>query len=327
MKHYKQLSQIEREEIALLKSQGQGPTRIARSLKRDKSTISRELRRNATAKGTYTASHAQGKAQMKRARPSKLDQGEELRTYVDQRLMEGWSPQIIAGWLKKNNETLSYINHESIYCHVYGEKGQASQFYKHLFQRKKKRRPHKARRSKDRIPDRVSIHHRPQAIDNRENIGDWEADYMIFKNHQPLLVLHERKSRVVLAVKLFGRSAAETIAALTAKLAKLGKGLAKSVTFDNDTGFSLHRHLTDRLGIKTYFCDAYASWQKGGVENSNGRLRRWLPKRRDLSKVSEKEIDTIVMTMNLTPRRCLDFKTPLQVLLENDSQKLELKFA
>jgi len=327
MKHYSQLSHSEREEIALLAKLGQGPALISRALGRNRSTISRELKRNRTAKGTYTATHAQGKALSRRAKPSRLDQDEALRVYVEQRLMDGWSPEAIAGWLKAGAEDLSYINHESIYRYIYSIPGRAMKLYQYLFQRKKRRRPPKARKSKDRIPNRTSIHERPQSIDDKRNIGDWEADYMIFKNHQPLLVLHERKSRLVLAVKLFGRSAAETIAALMAKFKKLGKAMASSVTFDNDTGFALHHHLTKRLNIKTFFCDAYASWQKGGVENSNGRLRRWLPKRMDLGAVSEQDIDDIVMSMNLTPRRCLGFKTPLQALLENDKRKIKLKFA
>ena len=99
------------------------------------------------------------------------------------------------------------------------------------------------------------------------------------------------------------------------------------MTFDNDTGFALHHLLTQRLDIKTFFCDAYASWQKGGVENSNGRIRRWLPKQTDLAKVTEQEIDDIIMTMNLTPRRCLGFKTPLQAMMQSANKHLELKFA
>ena len=140
--------------------------------------------------------------------------------------------------------------------------------FQYLFQRKKRRRAIKARKSRDRIPNRTSIHNRPQEIEEKQTIGDWEADYMIFKNHQPLLVLHERKSRFELAVKLLGRSAAETIAALMAKFKKLGKARAKTITFDNDTGFTLNYYLTQRLGIKTYFCDAYASWQKGAASRT-----------------------------------------------------------
>ena len=274
-----------------------------------------------------SATHAHGQARARRAKPSRLDQDTALRTFVEQRLMDGWSPEAIAGWLKAGNEALNYINHESIYRYIYSKAGQAMKLYCYLFQRKKRRRALKARTSKDRIPNRTSIHDRPQEIEDKLTIGDWEADYMIFKNRQPLLVLHERKSRLVLAVKLFGRSAAETIAAMIAKFKTLGKARAKSVTFDNNTGFALHHLLTQRLDIKTFFCDAYASWQKGGVENSNGRIRRWLPKRTNLAKVTEQEIDDIIMTMNLTPRRCLGFKTPLQVMMQSANKHLKLKFA
>ena len=176
MRHYKQLNHSEREEIALRSQQGQGPALISRALGRSTSTISRELKRNRTAKGSYTATHAHGKALSRRAKPSRLDQDETLRTFVEQRLMDGWSPEQIAGWLRGGNEGLSFINHESIYRYVYSKAGQTMKLYQYLSQRKKRRRALKARKSRDRIPNRISIHYRLQDIEEKRNIGDWEAD-------------------------------------------------------------------------------------------------------------------------------------------------------
>ena len=128
------------------------------------------------------------------------------------------------------------------------------------------------------------------------------------KRTLPVLVLHERKSRVTLAVRLAGKTAAETISVMLAVFARIEPALRKSITFDNDTAFAQHALLRTMRAMTTWFCDAYASWQKGGVENANGRLRRWLPRQIDIDKVSDQEIQDIVITANLTPRKCLGFK-------------------
>jgi len=118
-----------------------------------------------------------------------------------------------------------------------------------------------------------------------------------------VLVLHERKSRVTLAARLAGKTAAETISVMLAVFGRINPALRKSVTFDNDTAFAQHALLRTMRDMTTWVCDAYASWQKGGVENANGRLRRWLPRQIDIDKVSDEEIRDIVLTANLTPRR------------------------
>ena len=142
-----------------------------------------------------------------------------------------------------------------------------------------------------------------------------------------MLVLHERKSRVTLAARLAGKTAAETISVMLAVFARLDPALRKSITFDNDTAFAQHALLRTMRAMTTWFCDAYASWQKGGVENANGRLRRWLPRQIDIDKVSDEEIQNIVMTANLTPRKCLGFKTPLQAILKELGKDVQIRFA
>ena len=126
---------------------------------------------------------------------------------------------------------------------------------------------------------------------------------MICKRSRPVLVLHERKTRITLMTRLSGKTAAETIAAMTAAFRRLDPRMRGSVTFDNDTCFARHMLLRGMLSATTYFCDAYASWQKGGVENANGRIRRWLPRETDLDELSEKDIQEIAMTINPLPGR------------------------
>ena len=167
----------------------------------------------------------------------------------------------------------------------------------------KRRRPRRSRPSQDTIKDRVSIHERPKHVEARTEGGHWEGDLIICKRTRPVLVLHERKSRVTLAARLAGKTAAETISVMLAVFARVDPALRKSITFDNDTAFAQHSLLRTRRAMTTWFCDAYASWQKGGVENANGRLRRWLPRQIDIDKVSDQEIQDIVITANLTPRK------------------------
>ena len=320
-------TESQREFIALRHSLGVSQTKIADEIGCHKSSISRELRRNAQSNGTYTAGYAQRQAGARCQRPCKLERDPKAAKFVVERLSEGWPPEAIAGHLKRGVEPIAYVCHEAIYTFIYALNQSSEKLWECLVRRRKKRKPRHTRTSKDRIAGRVSIHDRPEVVEDRGEIGHWEADYMICKNHQPLLVIHERKSRVTIAAKLTGRSAAETISVLTAKFKKLAKGLRASVTFDNDLGFAMHENLQTMLGMKTYFCDAYASWQKGGVENANGRLRYWIPKRADLAKYSDDDIEEINMKMNLTPKKCLGWKSPLQVWAEHANREVTIKFA
>ena len=177
------------------------------------------------------------------------------------------------------------------------------------------------------IKDRASIHDRPRDVEGRAAIGHWEGDLIICKRTRPVLVLHERKSRVTLATRLAGTTAAETISVMLAVFGRINPALRKSVTFDNDTAFAKHALLRSMRNMTTWFCDAYASWQKGGVENANGRLRRWLPRHVDIDQMSDDEIQDIVMTANLTPRKCLGFLTPFQAIIKELGKDVQIRFA
>ena len=224
-------------------------------------------------------------------------------------------PEQISGWLKGGNERrLQAVSCETIYAFIYRAAQRAEQLWRYLTRRHKRRRPRRSRPSQDTIKNCVSIHERPKTVDGRTEGGHWEGDLIICKRTRPVLVLHERKSRVTLAARLAGKTAAETISVMLAVFARIEPALRKSITFDNDTAFAQHALLRTMRAMTTWFCDAYASWQKGGVENANGRLRRWLPRQIDIDQVSDEEIEDIVITANLTPRKCLGFKTPFQAI-------------
>src|ERR1700756_3167680 len=290
MRCYSHLSDDEREQIGLARALGHSIGAIAQAIGRPKSTISRELSRNKLPSGRYSPLHAAGAYQLRRRREALIERDRALRTFVVDRLAEGWTPEQISGWNKR-------------------------------------RRPRRSRPSQDTITNRVSIHERPKTVDGRTEGGHWEGDLIICKRTRPVLVLHERKSRVTLAARLAGKTAAETISVMLAVFARIEPALRKSITFDNDTAFAQHALLRTMRAMTTWFCDAYASWQKGGVENANGRLRRWLPRQIDIDQMSDEEIQAIVITANLTPRKCLGFKTPFQAILKELGKDVQIRFA
>ena len=174
------------------------------------------------------------------------------------------------------------------------------ELWRYLTRRRKRRKPRRARPSRDMIKDRASIHDRPKDVEARADIGHWEGDLIICKRTRPVLVLHERKSRVTLAARLVQKLPPRPSRSCF-MFARINPALRKSITFDNDTTFAQHVLLHTMRDMATWFCDAYASWQKGGIENANGRLRRWLPRHIDIDRVSDEDIQDIVMTANLTP--------------------------
>ncbi len=326
MSDYTHLSFSEREEIALLLKQGIGINAIGRAIGRPGSTISREVARNALSEGRYQPTAAHGGYHLRRERLCKLEIDEELQAYVLARLSEGWSPQQVSGRLRLGLEkNLGLISTEAIYSWLYSGCRKGEKLWR-LLTRKRPRRGRRARASKDRIPEKVHISERPAAADNREEVGHWESDLVICARSQPLLVLHERKTRLTLISRLMGKTAAETVSVLMAMFKRLSPELRGSVTFDNGGEFARHTILRDMFDLKTYFCDAYASWQKGGVENANGRIRRWLPRSTDLDEVSDSDIQEIAMTMNTTPRKCLGYRTPIEAMLGALGKSVEIRF-
>jgi transposase, IS30 family len=325
---YLHLSEDERDQIAVLQASGQSIGAIAKALSRAKSTVSRELSRNSLPNGRYSPLLAAGAYQLRRRREAVIEKDQPLEAFVHDRLAEGWTPEQISGWLKAGNERrLRVIGCETIYAFIYRAAQKAHELWRYLTRRHKRRRPRRARPSRDTIKDRASIHDRPKTIETRGEAGHWEGDLIICKRTRPVLVLHERKSRITLAARLTGKTAAETISIMLAVFGRIDPVLRKSITFDNDTTFAHHGLLGTMRHMTTWFCDAYASWQKGGIENANGRLRRWLPRQIDIDRMSDEEIQDIVLTANLTPRKCLGFKTPFQAILKELGKDVQVRFS
>lgn len=176
------------------------------------------------------------------------------------------------------------------------------------------------------LKNRQSIHDRPQAVNDRSEFGHREGYLVICKRSRPHLVIHERKSRMTFIMRMANKTADEPLHCIRSIMDRLNPKARQSMTFDNDMTFAKHDELAKKFKLQTWFCDAYASWQKGGIENANGRIRRWLPRKTDLEAVSDHDIKNIIITINTTPRKCLDFKTPFQSFMENLGTDIKLCF-
>ncbi len=328
MGSYRHLTAEERDRIAALKAEGCSVRAIAQALGRSPATIRRELRRNALASGAYRPTIAEGSYLLRRQRPAVLERDPALADYVTDRLAEGWTPEQIAGRLKRGVERgLRYVSHETIYAWIFRPAQKTAKLWRYLPRGKAKRGRRRARDSKDRIKDKVHLSERSASAVARAEPGHWEADLVICKRARPVLVLHERKTRLTLIARLMGKTAAETVAVMMAVLKRLTMPMRGSVTFDNDTTFARHGLLRGLLSATTYFCDAYASWQKGGIENANGRIRRWLPRTADLDAMTDADIQEIAMTLNLTPRKCLDYRSPVEAFLAELGKEVQIRFS
>jgi len=267
MTEYGHITLDEREQIALFRVQGFGPCKIARELGRPASTISRELKRNSNQDGSYRSGSAEGRYFYRRRRERLLDQTPELAAFVRERLQDGWTPEQISGWLRAGNEALPSLSYETIYDWIFSLKDE--NLYLYLPSKRGSKRGRRARRkTRSTIADRASIHDRPVEINGRERVGHWEGDLIICHRTRPILVLKERKSRYVIATKLSGKTAAETAGAIIDIFRRLNPEIRKSITFDNGGEFAKHKLIKKACKVSTWFCDAYASWQKGAVENT-----------------------------------------------------------
>jgi IS30 family transposase len=315
---YEQLSLEERCAIARLREAGQSIRQIAAALDRPASTISRELRRNSGSRIGYRPGYAQEQTRARRWSGSRLERDEGLRADVLSRLAAGWSPEQVAGRLTRDAGQ-KVISYESIYRFIYAQIRRTNDGAWRLYlPRAKAKRGWRCKgggSSLGLIRQRRPINERPGEADDRRTPGHWEADFMLFAAYgQNLLVAHERTSRLTLLVRTPNRKAELTAATLKRLLAPLPQPLRTTITFDNGTEFAQHYRLHQQLSVETFFCDTHSPWQKGGVENAIGRLRRSLPRKTDLDDLTGDQLSAVASAYNHTPRKCLDFQTPAEAI-------------
>jgi len=303
---------------------------IARHLGRSHSVVSRELKRNKLPRQKqYIAKIAQELADKKKSKTNKkkLDKYDNLRHYVIVKLTtEDWSPEEIAGRLKDHPPKYllgKTISHESIYQYIYKD---SKWLYKHLkYKKQAKRQKHYSRKIQKNklILDKISIHARPKIINERLRIGDWESDSVKFyKQKTALSVQHERKSLLVRFHQINNMTSCETHKAISKSIDSLPQYLFHSITLDNGGEGACHKQIKDDYGIDTYFCDPYCSWQKGGVENTNKQIRYYLPRKTDLSKLTDEDLYQIQEKLNNRPRKKLGYLSPNEYINKQFNLKM-----
>lgn len=318
-KQYSHITMEERELISKMHHEGKKPSAIARALDRDKGTISRELQRNASKEyDCYTPCQAQRRCDDRRKTASRRPRlkNETVRTFVFEKLELGWSPELIAGRLPLEHPG-QCISHEAIYQYIYHPKTEGREELIACLRRANKKRKQKSigrKVRKTKIPNRVPIDDRPKSVESRRYYGHWEGDSLVSrKSLSALNSLTERKSRLLLLTKLKRKGAEETKDAVVRRLCRFPSSLRKTLTLDNGTENAQHEQITETIGTKCYFAHPYASWQRGTNEHINGLVRWYLPKGTDFSKISTEQIAHIESLINNRPRKCLGFKTPIEV--------------
>jgi IS30 family transposase len=320
VRQYNQLSYDERIKIAQMHQENVSISCIARATARSKATIYRELKRNQAPPGTYWPDTAHRMARNRRHRGCIIDRDAALRTFITEKLCDNyWTPEQIAGYLSYRQKTLRSISHETIYAWLYNPKQRSDKLWKFLPRHKAKRGLKKSNGAGlSRIKNRVSIHARPRTAAGRWVFGNWEGDLMsCMRGSQHIVVLREKKTMFTIAARLPSKHADTTADTIALLMSQIPPQARKTMTFDNGGEFAEHQVLHHQLGIDVFFCDPYASWQKGGVENTNGRLRRDFPRSTDLMAMQQEDFDETIDNYNTTPRKSLKWLTPLQAFNNN----------
>jgi IS30 family transposase len=320
------LSFSEREEIALGKAANLGVREIARQLGRNGSTVSRELARGCLTRrprGRYRASVAQARAEqrVRRPKPSRLTLNRVLRTYVQQGLLEGWSPEQIAARLAEDfpDDEQMRISHEAIYqaLFVQGRGALRRELTACLRTGRALRKPRRrADGRRERIKDKVMIDERPAEAEDRAVPGHWEGDLILGANGVSAIgTLVERSTRFVMLLHLPNDHRAESVRdAIVDKITTLPVALRRSLTWDQGIELARHTEITFAADLPVYFCDPHSPWQRGTNENTNGLLRQYFPKGVDLATYSADHLDAVAAQVNGRPRKTLGFKTRAEVL-------------
>jgi Transposase and inactivated derivatives, IS30 family len=314
------LTLAEREEISRALVAGRSIRSIATHLERAPSTVSREISRNG-GQQRYRANHADQAAWDRARRPKacRLAENRTLARIVATKLQQLWSPEQIAGWLKRTypHDATFQVSHETIYRSLFIQargvlKKELLQYLRRT--RAMRRSRHHTQKSDDRrrIRDAVSISERPATAEDRAVPGHWEGDLLCGSRSSQIATLVERQTRYVMLVKVASKDAETFANALIKNARTLPHELYKSLTWDRGTEMFEHKRFTLATDIKVYFCDPRSPWQRGTNENTNGLLRQYFPKGTDISTYSQAKLNAVARQLNTRPRKTLNYQTPAE---------------
>jgi IS30 family transposase len=313
------LTLAEREEISRALAVGQSIRHIAMRLERAPSTISREISRNGGCR-SYRANQADQAAWDRARRPKlcKLAQPPKLAQLVAEKLQIQWSPEQIAGWLKRTYpDVVDQVSHETIYRSLFIQARGAlkKELLEYLRRSRAMRRSRHHTQKTDnhgRISDTLSISERPACVEDRAVPGHWEGDLLCGSKNSQIATLVERRSRYVMLVRVDGKDTETVVNALIENARRLPQELYQSLTWDRGKEMAAHKRFTLATDIQVYFCDPQNPWQRGTNENTNGLLRQYFPKGTDLSRYSQDALDKVARRLNERPRKTLGYSTPAE---------------
>lgn len=314
------LSLAEREEISRALALGQSIRSISAALSRAPSTISREVNRNGGAQ-SYRATQAEQAAWDRARRPKvcKLTSNRRLARVVALKLQHKWAPQQIAGWLKHTYpwDESYHVSHETIYRSLFVQARGAlnKELQQHLRRTRGMRRSrHYTQKTEchGRLTDTVSIRERPASVEDRAVPGHWEGDLVFGDRDSQIATLVERQTRYVMLVKVPSKDSETVINALIKHAHKLPQELYRSLTWDRGKEMAGHKRFTLATDIAVYFCDPQSPWQRGSNENTNGLLRQYFPKGKDISGYSQTQLNAVARELNERPRMTLGYETPAE---------------
>ncbi len=314
MRSYHQLTSGERYELSALRKQGLRPAEIARALGRHRSTICREVQRNSRKDGGYRPSTADQKTRGRRSR-SRRNQRFTAANWalVEIWLREDFSPEQVSGWLRRFR--LLRISHETIYRHVWTDKGRDGTLHRHLRCAQKKRRKRYGHYdSRGRLAGKRPISERPAEAENRSRAGHLEGDTVLGTDKHCLLTLVDRMTGFTSIGKLTARTVEATNRAAI-HLINAAARTTRTVTVDNGTEFHGYKAIEAATGADFFFATPHHSWERGTNENTNGLIRQYAPKRTSLAHLTQKDCDAIARKLNNRPRKRLGFRTPAECYL------------
>ncbi len=322
---YKQLSITERRKIERWRHAKVPVTEMARVLKRCRATIFRELKRNYFSDPDFTkcdgyyGAAAHMMTADPRARDRKLIRHPDLCRRIIGHIKNGWTPEQISHRMI-HEDVSPRVCQETIYRYIYSKEGKRDDLWWYLPTHRVARRPRRGRRCRESKFHRdVSILFRPEDVAHRREFGHWEGDLMLFKQklgQANVTTLVERVSRFTEILKNPNKRTKPVMGKIIEAIKDLPLSARKSITFDRGTEFVSWPHLQAELGTQTWFCDPSSPWQKGTVENTNRRAMRWLPRKRDIRVMTDRDMKQICDRLNHTPRKCLGWKTPAEVFRE-----------
>ena len=305
------LTPEQRYTISAMRKQGCTQKQIAQAIGKDKSVVSRELKRNANPKGRYSFEYAQDMACLRKERMKKP---RKLHSWFKKEIIgmieQDWSPQQIEGRLKMENKP--FVSHETIYKIIRKDKADGGTLYKHTRQRlKHRKRPTDKKIS---IKNRVSIDQRPEIVNTKERFGDWEIDTIVGENNKGAIVtMVERKTAFMMMEKLKHGKNAKELSKVVTRLLTAYIQHVHTITGDNGTEFADHQTIAKSLKTKFFFTHPYASYEKGLIENTNKLIRQYIPKKTNFNKLNEQQIKNIQYKINNRPREKLNFYSPKEI--------------